>query len=706
MKSSLANTFYDRQMNDHSVTKDRVKPHLKPLIQLLKNGSDELLSDEVYVIKPFVKDFSSGAQSSLMVNERLKKRYDSILEQLSELKIDLLRDVGGLSGIKIANNAEKYILEDFGKNNFFELMLSLENDVNNANIFFADFKYNKILKHEHVTVMNKNNVSTSLETYIEKYERVIEEAGILDKNFDVFSAKSVSDTLDKYDFYGANHKINILDKAAGEYTEFSAKGDFSKELDALNSKVVNSPELKTAWDNVDKAFKTIKAQEIRKYLLGNKELLPYLRDFENLRKKFWLSYFLKRFDKYNALLAVYKTKTSELESIYKSARAEKTRWQDVVSVFNSRYSMPFTMRVENLPDIILREVSTPRLVFDHTDINGEIVENVKADIVKSCLSRGEERAFYILNILFDLEHIIKSNKITIVVVDDIADSFDYKNKYAVMHYLREISQLPRIRLLILTHNFDFFRTIIRRINLSRNYALKAERKSKEIKIEPMFFQNNPFIYWIERVATVSQAIALIPFVRNIVEYTKGSTHESYSTLTSLLHIKDKTFELKLKHLFHLFQDEIPRFQNTVELDVERGVISCLFEDANRISDNSVDEVSLEEKLVLIISCRLLAELIMMELIVEKESFKKLKSDQTIMLYKILVGEDSVKGKKHLLDLLDRVNLMTPENIHVNSFMFEPILDVGSSYLIKLYKDLSLESKKLKVLVKNLNTSKF
>ena len=40
--------------------------------------------------------------------------------------------------------------------------------------------------------------------------------------------------------------------------------------------------------------------------------------------------------------------------------------------------------------------------------------------------------------------------------------------------------------------------------------------------------------------------------------------------------------------------------------------------------------------------------------------------------------------------------MTPENIHLNSFMYEPILDMSSDELINLYQEIkSLWSKKIK-----------
>jgi hypothetical protein len=48
---------------------------------------------------------------------------------------------------------------------------------------------------------------------------------------------------------------------------------------------------------------------------------------------------------------------------------------------------------------------------------------------------------YILNIIFEVKARIKANQETIFIVDDIADSFDYKNKYAIIEYLKEILEI-------------------------------------------------------------------------------------------------------------------------------------------------------------------------------------------------------------------------------------------------------------------------
>ena len=40
----------------------------------------------------------------------------------------------------------------------------------------------------------------------------------------------------------------------------------------------------------------------------------------------------------------------------------------------------------------------------------------------------------------------------------------------------------------------------------------------------------------------------------------------------------------------------------------------------------------------------------------------------------------------IMNILELVAMITPENIHLNSFMFEPILDMSLKQLYKLYND--------------------
>ena len=49
---------------------------------------------------------------------------------------------------------------------------------------------------------------------------------------------------------------------------------------------------------------------------------------------------------------------------------------------------------------------------------------------------------------------------------------------------------------------------------------------------------------------------------------------------------------------------------------------------------------------------------------------------------------SESAERSNIELCALVNLMTPENIHINSFMYEPILDMSIRHLKKLYSELN------------------
>lgn len=87
--------------------------------------------------------------------------------------------------------------------------------------------------------------------------------------------------------------------------------------------------------------------------------------------------------------------------------------------------------------------------------------------------------------------------------------------------------------------------------------------------------------------------------------------------------------------------------------------------------------------------RLNAEMYMIQRINDKDSIKKIKSDQTSKLFNILKGELNLNKDedKHIFELLGQVVLMTPENIHINSFMYEPLLDISDQHLRKLYEEI-------------------
>ncbi len=100
-------------------------------------------------------------------------------------------------------------------------------------------------------------------------------------------------------------------------------------------------------------------------------------------------------------------------------------------------------------------------------------------------------------------------------------------------------------------------------------------------------------------------------------------------------------------------------------------------------------IELEKKIVLSIAIRLKTEEFLIAKLNNESFVNSINSKQTMKL--IREYKKNFKNEETEQDnikLVERVNLMTPENIHLNSFMYEPILDMSNDHLKQLYKDVS------------------
>lgn len=153
-------------------------------------------------------------------------------------------------------------------------------------------------------------------------------------------------------------------------------------------------------------------------------------------------------------------------------------------------------------------------------------------------------------------------------------------------------------------------------------------------------------------------------------------------LTSLLHVKGDTDTMTLDELCTIYKKLLADKQELVLKPQEKFVIDLINEEADSVFNAQEETVALEGKIVLSIAIRLLAERHMIKIINDATFADKIKENQTITLLKEYKKLNTVKMENVLI--LDQVNLMTPENIHLNSFMYEPILDMGIDHLKKLY----------------------
>ena len=375
---------------------------------------------------------------------------------------------------------------------------------------------------------------------------------------------------------------------------------------------------------------------------------------------------------------MYKISKTEIKKIVEEATKQKTAWDEVVEIFNERFDVPFIVAIDNQQDVILKQ-NTPTIKFKYSE-SGTYVDVDKSTLLK-VLSNGEKRALYILNLIFEIEALKKLNNDVVVVVDDIADSFDYRNKYAIIEYLNDILKSGIFKMIILTHNFDFYRTVVNRLGISRKNSFMVYKNNIEIKLIQGGYLKDIFSVWKNKVNNNDRImIASIPFVRNLSEYLEEENSPNYMKLTSLLHKKDDTESVTVSELEDIYNAvwKVPKNLN----GKDRKIIDILFSEAEKIVLDSTEKINLENKIVLSIAIRLLAEEFMISRISDKDKIQEIIKNQTYELIKLYKDEyrniDEIK-------VLEQVNLMTPENIHMNSFMYEPILDLSDIYLKKLYE---------------------
>ena len=271
---------------------------------------------------------------------------------------------------------------------------------------------------------------------------------------------------------------------------------------------------------------------------------------------------------------------------------------------------------------------------------------------------------------------------TLVVVDDLADSFDYRNKYAIIQYLKDISEDVLFKLLVMTHNFDFFRTIQSRF-IGRSNCFVASKNGGDISLAQATGIQNIFAddwkrYFFD---DPKKKIASIPFLRNIVELTTGKNDPYYDKLTAMLHWKVGSDAITVRQLDAIY-NKICQENGTSE-DPEKLVYDLLTEAAEACLEACAG-LNLENKIVLSIAIRLLAEQFMINCIADPAFVASLKYNQTPRLTKKF--KQRFPDELKVIKTLDLVALMTPENIHVNSFMYEPLIDMSDEHLQKLFNE--------------------
>ncbi len=683
MKSSLARTFQD--IAEGTKSRDRIFPDRASKRAITDENSVDLPSESVLVVRPYDEELGhSKKTSTLLVNAVLRKEYEQLHLEIDASKEVFLKALKEQSGSK--KDLEKEISSTFTKSDdqLFRALVRIKDELSEQkDAPFADIRYDMIFDEKVLGFLETKDVKTAIENYIRKYNELLAVSTYFKKGtFNYYNAATIAKNLADNGFFNAKHTISLNADTKLEVTS-------QKELEALIAKekegISKDQDLRKKFSDIDKLIqKNASLRDFEGYLVNHEELLPVLANIESFKEEIWKSYLKARFDSYKDLLEKYQAAEDRKKQIEEQAAKERTQWEDVIEIFNSRFFVPFKLEAKNRISVILGQEPLLSLGFIFEDGADSALVG-KSDLME-VLSTGEKKALYVLNIIFEIEARKKAAQETILIVDDIADSFDYKNKYAIIQYLKDIAVEPQFKShfnqIILTHNFDFFRTINSRFVKYTN-CFMASKSSTGLTLNRAAGIQNVFIndWKLNFFTDTKKKIASIPFIRNLIEFTKGDKDTEYLKLTSLLHWKADSDVITNDDLDIIYNK---LFSTTgTSADGKKSVINIIHEQAN--SCLSADEgINFENKIVLSIAIRLAAEKFMVSKISDPAFVEGIESHQTTQLLDRFKKGFSIEVDT--IKTIQRVILMTPENIHLNSFMYEPILDMSDDHLRKLYED--------------------
>lgn len=633
---------------------------------------------------------SSASFVNFLASSELKTKYDEIYKKLTKEKDALMTKLKSSSK---STNCEKEIIESFTKDDNETTIFGILEKINNelqSNQPLYEFRYNDVFDSKGAVKAFIEKHKESLKEYIDNYEKLLSESllyhSVGEYSFGTYQASQLLQNVSDGNFFGVNHKMVLQDG-----TEVTSHQQLEKLMLDEQEKILNDERLKNVFDKITKAIdKNTELRSFKAIIESHPDWIIEMFDYEEFRKKVWLGYLSKEDIKplFNSYIQVYNENKDELFAILEQAGQQQEKWKSIIELYNARFHVPFQVSISNQRDVILKQESA-KLQFSYIEEGVPPILSPQHELV-NILSRGERRAFFILQFLFEMESRKVSTNDTIVIMDDIADSFDYQNKYAIVEYIKDLAEKSnnKFYIIVMTHNYDFYRTVSSRLSNSINRLWMVERKTNgNISIEQGQYRGDVFANaFVNHDNDDKIFISMIPYVRNLIEYSKGDKDPNYLLLTSCLHKKNDTLDIT-ETLVIEAMNGYTRGKDIKRTKTEKKIYNTIMQTAESIANEAEpDLVLLQNKIVLSIAIRLIAEKYMKEKIIEagvKEEELSVSGNQTgkwTEKYKTNCPNDTNRT------IIERVNMMTPELIHLNSFMYEPLIDMSIFHLIKLYKD--------------------
>jgi len=679
MKTSFARTFGDLARGVDST--DHLFPERSSMRSITDQDDVDIQSDQVVVIVSYDEQVGPTEETStLLVDKVLRDEYEGLQRGITEAKAELV------SALKVQASTRKDVSKEVAlaftrdEQSFFRALLRVEEELADEEAPYSALPYDTVFDDKVLALLGSKDFASTLAEYVSRFNELLDASTYFSRDtFNYYNAETIAKSLGANGFFDANHRILLDD--GGDGAIVTTQTELAELINSEKERISDDATLRNTFSVIEsKLNKNAEGRRFWDYIAENQAILPELENIERFKERVWKSYLKANEALYIEAVSRFRGAEVRKKEIQASAAQQRGQWEQVIEIFNSRFFVPFTLTAKNRTNVVLGLEPVAKLGFEFEDGADRVA--VERDDLLEVLSTGEKKALYILNVLFEVERRKNQGSETIFIVDDIADSFDYKNKYAIIQYLKDIADVEHFRLVVLTHNFDFYRTLESRF-VPYKQCLMAQKTDDGLALVKAAGIKNPFIkdFKPNFFSDAGKRVAAIPFIRNLLEYTRGEDDPDYIKLTSLLHWKADTATITQADLDTIFND---LFGTSGSWDGKSGpVIDMINEQADLCVGNSAS-LDLANKINLSIAIRITAEKYMVGKIDDSQFLSTVRFNQTPQL--LARFKRDFPAEVDTIRTIDGVVLMTPEHIHVNSFMYEPILDMSDEHLSRLLAD--------------------
>ena len=486
-------------------------------------------------------------------------------------------------------------------------------EIKKGKIQFCDVSLNVFNSSNFKKFITKEKYRGLFDRLVKAYDEMRASPTYYREGFDSSSAHTLIKALEKSKYFNAKHEVVLKDGEDKRTKNINNKEELENYLKTDFDRIIEKyPDPGDALKKLIEDFSVGTNGEARRIIedKSRRDILLFMGDEDRFYKNMWFGYLSGCIEEIENLLKVNDESKSKIEEALKNADNADTDWQDVIDIFNDRFSsLPYRIDIANKKDAIVEDLISPIFEFkfrnprnpsmpyrERPDNSGQL------SMLGRVLSNGERKALYLLNIIFDVKKKLKDGVDTLLVLDDVVESFDYRNKYTFFEYLQELaSQNNHLYIISLTHNFDFFRLVYEKLypKNEEQFRLVISDENNNLSAEEMFDPRVFGNYKKDAATDKSAWVTMIPFARNIVEFQHGKTQQ-YKELTRALHtmISNVTVGDIQQYLQSIISVTGTPFDES--LNIHEAIILY----AKEVAADTSDGFSLKDNLVLAIGTRL------------------------------------------------------------------------------------------------------